>query len=148
MGGVSGCRNRLDILHPRQSDGNLCFPGARGFCNGLAVDLDVRDALFKLLLKKLFLFGVAFHEHGRQQAPCHGRAPKAEENGPGQLARVQGPVKLHGLRVHHHEVSFAKCFDFGGHQESHCQDSQSENHEDGAGDESDLGGKTRGGGTG
>lgn len=88
VGGVSGCRNRLDILNPGQSDWNLGFAGARGFCNGLGVGLDVCNALFKLLLKEFLLFGVASHEHRGQQAPCHGCAPETEENGPCQLARL------------------------------------------------------------
>lgn len=40
--------------------------------------------------------------------------------------------------VDHHEIGFTKSFDLGGHKKTHCQNSQSENRKDGAGDESDL----------
>lgn len=40
--------------------------------------------------------------------------------------------------VDHHEIGFSKGFDFGGHEKAHRQNSQSENHEDCAGDEADL----------
>lgn len=59
----SGGQDRLDVLNPGQSDRYLCFPGARSFCNGLGVGLDVCDSLFKLLLQEFFFFGVAFREH-------------------------------------------------------------------------------------
>lgn len=143
MGKLSGCCYRLDILNPGQSDWNLRFPRARSFCNGLGVGLDVCYSLFKLLLKEFFFFGVAFCKHRHQQAPCHGRAPNAEENGSCQLAHVKGSVKLDSMSVNHHKIGFAKGFDFGGHKKAHCQNSQSKNHEDCARDESDLEKDTR-----
>ena len=138
MGRLSGCRYRLHILNPGQSDRNLGFPRARSFCDGLGVGLDVCNSLFKLLLKELFFLGVALGEHRHQQAPCHGRAPEAEENGPRQLAHVKSAVKLDGMGVDHHKIGFAEGFDLGGHEKARRQDSQSKDHEDRAGDESDL----------
>ena len=125
-------------MNPGQSDWYLCFSWARSSCNGLSVGLDVCDSLFKPLLKEFLFFGVAFCGHRHQQAPCHGCAPDAEEHGARQLAHVKGSVKLDSVRVHHHEIGLTKGFDFGGHKKAHCQDSQSENHEDCARDESDL----------
>lgn len=137
-GNGSGCWYRLDILNPGQRDWYFHFPWAWSFCHGWGVSLDVRDSLFKLLLQEFFFFGVVFGKHRHQQAPCHGCAPNAEEHSSCQLAHVKGSVKLDSMCVDHHKICFSKGFDFVGHKKAHCQNSQSENHEDCAGDESNL----------